>query len=630
MFLLSVYYLSVFFLGFWISNKIVHVQGSRLFMGLSSVTLGLLVSLPITYLITLVLQNTNDPISFSLGIFSVMGILFFWSQRHELRLTDLVKLSNKRKGIWIDILVISFCLGISTYIMTKTFKEDASGIMYVARNAVFDFGHSLSIIRSLSWGTNIPYTSPFVSGTPQVYHFMFNFWVATLEHMGLPIGISVNVPSTLGFALFLLTLYELGIALFGRRIVGLIAMLSIVFHGGFMFVDFFRTYGFSLQVLFRNPNYMFTGPFDGSLYSLFFTLNVFVNQRHLGIALAIFFLLFYLFIQELKLKKLNRTHILKYGIFVGFFLLWHLTISVGLLFAFLCALVFRKRWKDLILLCVTAGVTSLVFVYSWIPALIQTIIGIPKGALASQSISMGLESNPFWIIKFIVLNFGIGLVFFGVGIIKYKKITTDILPLFILPILFFVISIRSGSIDQKYLNIFLVMFSLFMSVGFMSIWDSGKVGKIIVVLMLPVIMMSGIIDFMVIKNDFMYPIPNTGNGALISWIKKNIPKDAVFVAGRNIFDPVTLAGRKTYFGFYRQLYVVPPGSDDHRALVIKSIYEATTSGALRSKLAETHAQYLLLPLTADANFTYHVHPEIILNTFPKVYGDSQYLMVKVQ
>ena len=83
--------------------------------------------------------------------------------------------------------------------MFKTFHGGADGQLFVGSNNVFDFGHAIGIIRSFSWGNNIPFTSPFESGLPFFYHFFFYFFVAIWEYFGIPIVWAMNIVSIFSF-----------------------------------------------------------------------------------------------------------------------------------------------------------------------------------------------------------------------------------------------------------------------------------------------------------------------------------------------------------------------------------------------------------------------------------------------
>lgn len=631
MFILLIFHLSALLLGFWISNKILHVKGSCVFIGLSVITLGLLVSLPLTYLIAIALRNTNDPLSLGAGVFSLIGIVLFWFQRHEMHVTDLVRLCKKQKGIWIDILAIFFSLGISTYIMTKTFGENASGSMYVARNGVFDFGHGLSIVRSMSWGQNIPYASPFVAGTEQLYHFMFHFWVAIWEHLGVSIAWAINIPSIVGFTLFLLSVYCIGTEFFGKKSLGFLAPIFCVFQSTLMFISYFQKFGFGLQTILRNPNYFFAGPFDGSIISLFTTLNVFVNQRQLGIGLAMFFVIYLLFLNEINQKRIPMVNILVFGFFVGLLTLWHIVLAIGLLLSLGCVLFLQKKWKQGIIIFISSLLVSSIFVFPWLPYVVRAVMAIVNGARGSAGITVIGKNIPVWATEFIILNFGFALPVFVIGLFHSKKLISVFLPLFILTIGFFVISLPAGIVDQKYFNILLVLVRLFTAAGLVAIWNWKLLGKFVVIILFPLLILSGIIDFMVIKNDFQYPVADRKASPLIGWIIDNTSKDAVFVSYQDIFDPVTLSGRKNYFGFFKQPDVFLAPADRMRPQRVKELYEATESSTVRNVMIYAPSvSYLVIPLWQKPDFDYHVDIPFFRKTFPVAYEDYTHLVITLK
>ncbi len=630
--LLFLYHLAIILLGFFIYKKFFHETKTWIFRGIIVTALGLLVSLPLTYLLAIVFLKLNDPIFISVSVFTSVVLLFtFLKRRYLLSIKHhRFKIHLKRDSL-IDGSIVFLCFVFSWYIMSKTFKVDSLGMISVARNAVFDFGHSLSIIRSMSWGNNIPYTSPFVAGTEQLYHFMFQFWVAVLEHLGLPIYYAVNIPSSIGFTLFLLVMYVIGKEIFKKISVGIMGIVFIIFHGGFMFIPFFQKYGINAGAILRNPNYLFTGPFDGSLYSLFFTLNVFINQRQLGISLAIFFLVYVLFQEKLRNNKLNGSTILFFAFLLGLFTLWHLVLTVGLFMTIVGILLYKKKWKESFIFVANALFIGFIFVNSWMPYLIRGLTSISIHGLGS-GVPGSKPSQPvlLWLFKFIVLNFGLSLLFLGIGIFKEKKLVNFFSPLFILVGIFSFLSIRAGVIDQKYINVLLVLVALFTAAGVGLLVRKIMVIKVIAIIFLPCIILSGIIDFMVIKNDYMFPVEQTKKGKLVSWIADHTEKNAIFLSYDDIFDPVTLAGRKNYYGFYKQPDIFLAESDKYRRDKVRNVFDVTDSESLTYAVKDTNVDYILLPPYEKKDNPFTIDRLLIKKTFPVVYDQDGLTILDVR
>lgn len=130
-----------------------------------SFLLGTLISVPIAYAFSCLFVFTGSPI-----LWGTVGVILltFGALRF-----DRMKVGRVSPGEWI---LIALTLLFSIWLMTKTFHGRGGGQLFVGSNNVFDFGHALGIVRSFSWGSNLPLMSPFQAGLPFFYHFLFYFW----------------------------------------------------------------------------------------------------------------------------------------------------------------------------------------------------------------------------------------------------------------------------------------------------------------------------------------------------------------------------------------------------------------------------------------------------------------------
>jgi hypothetical protein len=116
---------------------------------------------------------------------------------------------------------------------------------------------------------------------------------------------------------------------------------------------------------------------------------------------------------------------------------------------------------------------------------------------------------------------------------------------------------------------------------------------------------------MVIKNEFAYPLIDNRTTPVISWIRTATSKDAVFVSYSDMIDPVVLAGRTNYFGFYGNV-----GWFDRSADVSK-IYQGDTQTAKAN-----HISYILVPKRQKNDFPYVVDEPVLRSTYPVAYEDK--------
>lgn len=612
--IIFLYHFLVLLGGWWISKRFLDSGETILQKLIVYSSVGLLVSIPLTYVFAVVSQSSGDPLAWGmlLYILLVSLLILVGNPSRVIRLfyRNLItsEYTYTRAGVpLMDSTVIIGCTAVAWYIMAKTLGIDTSGNIWVAKHTLFDFGHSLGIIRSMSWGNNIPYTSPFVAGTQHIYHFMYHYWVALWERQGISLTTAINVTSAYSFLVFLISIYSIGKIVFKSRFVGIIAILLIIFHGGLLFIPFITKYGFSLNNLIHLSDYLFVGPFDGSLYSIFITLNVFVNQRHLALSLGLFFWLYH----WARQKSTDRWDWLILGFLIANMFLWHIVLSVGLFISIVLYFMLSRHWSKIGWVSVSYASTVGIILIPWFPYLWRGLLGVLENGLGPGASGGGISGSIWmWVLSFFTYNFGITLVFVVLGALYFRYALRYFLPVLLLISFFMILSIPARIIDQKYLNILTCIFALFAANGIARTWSYGVLMKLLVLGMFPLLILSGIIDFMVIKNDFRYPISFTGSNQLVSYIKENTEPSDVILSYEDILDPVTLAGRKHFYGFYKQPDILWETTDRNRYLVVKKIYGATNKEELINLLQESGISFIILPPDSKQNLPFIVSPLI--------------------
>src|SRR3989338_917614 len=260
----------------------------------------------------------------------------------------------------IFLLIIFFFF--SFWLMYKSFGYDEKRHDFrIQRHQIGDFGLHLSLIRSFSWGNNFPVESPFFPGRPFPYHYYFDLFVGLLEKTGLRIDTAFNGISIVFFTALLFLIYKLPQLIFRKsRLLGVLSVMLFVFHRNLTFIDFFKEKGLSLST-FRDfwllPDYIHKGPFDGSIISIFFTLNVYLNQRHLIMAFAISLAIIYFLLSKLmKAQKISHKTLILLGLVLGILSRVHtLTFFSTTIILFLLFILF-KRSRFLLSLFLPAAV----------------------------------------------------------------------------------------------------------------------------------------------------------------------------------------------------------------------------------------------------------------------------------
>lgn len=535
-----------------------------------------------------------------------------------------MKLLNKKFEI---VLILLFFL-FSWWLMNKSFGYDPVSHQFrIARHQVGDFGLHLSLIRSFSWGDNFPAESPFFPGKPLPYHYYFDFLVGLLERAGVRIDYAFNGLSIIAFTALLYLIYRLPQLIFGKSIVlGLLAVVLFLTSPSLTFLSFLKEKGLSLKLwheLWLLPDYLHKGPFDGSLTSLFFTLNPYLNQRHLIAAMAVGLLLIYVVYQRLKEKKeFSVIGLVLIGLVLGLTARLHtlLFFSTGL--TLLLLLLFNRRFKYLLPLFLPAGLLA-VF---QLRVVLQQGLSHPwwnPGFHAEKPLTL-FSFGKYWLFNLGAAVFTIPL---GVCLAKQKqrKLFLSVLPLFIIANLF-----QLGfRIDHNHslFNFFFIFGNFYSAYFLWSLWQRSVLVKGVVPLLLFLLTTSGVINLMALKNDFQFPLKDAPADKFIQWIKENTHKRDVFLAREEILDPLTLAGRRNYFG-HRYYLEVMGYNFSQREKLAKDFFEAS-SGETLSIMRKEGIKYLVISLKRVADFNYKVNIFFLQENLKRVYEDRDVFVFKL-
>jgi hypothetical protein len=132
-----------------------------------------------------------------------------------------------------------------------------------------------------------------------------------------------------------------------------------------------------------------------------------------------------------------------------------------------------------------------------------------------------------------------------------------------------------------------------------------------------ILTISGIVDLMAVKNEFAFPFVDSKLSRVIPWIHENTPKNAVFVSYSDIIDPVVLAGRKNYFGFFGNI-----GLQD-RSPIVGAIYKGDISRAVQNNIS-----YILVPKWQKNDFPYTVDLKLLTTKYITAYEDAEFLILR--
>jgi hypothetical protein len=227
-------------------------------------------------------------------------------------------------------------------------------------------------------------------------------------------------------------------------------------------------------------------------------------------------------------------------------------------------------------------------------------------------------------ILFIIDNFGFLLLLSAIGFYygsrRERMLTLPFFCIFMLA--FFFRFTWYGNIDQKLVFLGGLFFVMWAAKGFTVLIKKSITYKILAIILFVLSTFSGVIDIMVIKNDFMYPVGDIGSINVMRWIKEKTKTDAVFLSYPDIFDPITLAGRRNYWGFYKNF-----GTPD-RSVFVKDLFEATDP-KIFVKAKEEGIDYLVIPKFEKIDFQYRIDGTALRTLLPVVYEDERFTVYRV-
>lgn len=514
--------------------------------------------------------------------------------------------------------------------MYKSFGYDEKRHDFrIERHQIGDFGLHLSLIRSFSWGNNFPVESPFFPGKPFPYHYYFDLLVGLLERSGLRIDTAFNGVSIFMFTALLFLIYKLPQLIFKKsRLLGVLSVVLFVFHSNLTFIDFFKEKGFSLST-FRDfwllPDYIHKGPFDGSIISIFFTLNVYLNQRHLIAAFVISLAIIYFLLSKLiKAQKISHKTLILLGLVLGVLSRVHtLTFfSTTVILILLFILFKRSRW----LLPLFIPVAAVFFFHA------KDIIAQDIGHIFFNPGFLSLK--PLSLVNFIYfwgMNLGIAIILIPCGFFlsgkKQKLVFLSVFSLFLIGNIFQL----SFLIDHNHslFNFFLIFANFYIAYFLLAFIRKymNLVGGAIFIFIVLLLTMSGTIDLMAIKNDFQFRLSDAPSNKFMQWIKTNTKKSDIFLAKQEILDSITLSGRKNYLGHTYYLSVMGYNYQE-RSNRAKLYFEAASQEILQM-MKKDNIKYIAIPQKPIADFTYQINKVFLDRSLKKAYKDENVIVYQL-
>lgn len=470
--------------------------------------------------------------------------------------------------------VVFLILAFACYLMFSTFGY-ADGEILIKNKLFSDFLNHIPLIRSFSMGNNFPPEYPHFPGESIRYHFLFYFIVGMLEKIGLRIDIALNIMSVIGFAGLMIAIFLLARKISKSNFVGIGAVLTIILNTSLSWIYYFFIGNNKLSNIggiLTQSDFAAFGPYNDTIISAFWNLNIYTNQRHLAFALFLLIVAIWFIIYK-KGKKYFWLTVFIIGLMAWFHkaILLMIFIALGVFF-----LVYKEKRKKIIVTIVFGLLAALPgLLYLSQSNLTDTSFLAFRPGFLYQSTTwweMSVENSFMkWVIYWF-MNMGILplLAFCGFIItVLNKKVTKDINifkkiieKIFNLQTVWFLVALAifiianiftfglDIAINHKLINFSTMIWGIYAFIFLKEISKAFKIiGKYIIVPIAIVLLFTGgICDLFPIINDRSGSIPDyqkTSNGR---WVYNNSKPGDVFLNLSGDYYFVLLSGRKIFYG----------------------------------------------------------------------------------
>lgn len=527
----------------------------------------------------------------------------------------------------IDFIALFVIGGFSIWLMWGTFSA-ADGAYVIDSKLWSDFAAHLPLIRSFSMGENWPEIEyPTYPGEPIRYHYLFYLLVGFLEKAGLSLPFALNSLSAFGFGLMLYLMYDIAKNLYSSKKIGLLAIFLALSNGSFSFIDYFISQGWSVDSLLNIPfstHFASFGPWGDTLVSAFWTLNIYTNQRHLGLSFALGLLILRPVILHLYTKRSISLFDGLVSLVTLFLLPWlnKAMFFMLMLILPLLALYYLVRFHriqyyiGLLLLVSIPGVIS-----SW---------KLGSGHFMFQPGFLSDSSSLLSILIYWVFNLGMYWILLPVlfvwEILRKKPVSLLFFPLFLIANVF---RLSPDMINNHKLINFFWLGLILGYVGLIQqLWKQGLVAKGLVLLLVLSMTFSGFIDFFPIVNDYSLTLEDYRSQRVSAWVEEHTLAKSVFLTTEYLYHPVLLVGRRTYldYGYFNWSL----GYDEsYRRSQIARFFSKESKETICQLLQAESIDYVSISLRPDLGHVDVLHSTIATDFDPVQADLGNYTMYDV-
>lgn len=642
-----------------------------------------------TYLMAYVLKvfcGMEYPLGIANGIVmpafaAATALLFFWKKKKgnagaplwaevkedeketDLKGTDKERTMAKKTtvtGLTVgEIVFLAAVLLFVAQMMFLTFFV-SKGKLYVGLSVFSDFAPHLGMIRSFSFGNNFPTAYSHFAGEDIRYHFLFQFLVGNLEFLGMRIDFAFNLPSIFGMAATCILLYALAVRMSGKRLVGYLTTLFFLFRSSPSFFRYLAALpkGEVIKNLKEQTEFISFTQNEGWG---FWNLNVYCNQRHLSLALAVMLLALHYFMpylyrmadklcavreqnKEASLAKRAAAYGKELFFSQGAFAVAHP--QQALLFGLLLGGIAFFNGSVLIATCAMLFFMAAVS-DGRLDYLITAVVALVLSLLESKLFVTGAVVSPKYYFGFladnktffgavdymvqlwgILLFFVLGFLILGRGVKRYLVFVYSV-PL----ILAFTLSLTVDiGVNHKFIILSEMLLSFFPALLVAALLDkeggwlpdrclAKRVAAAGLILLLTI---TGVFEYVIVErrnakqNNLVFSLRDP----VTMWLKENADSDDVILSSWYSLNRVVLGGGMLYYGW--PYYAWSAGYDTgYREQMVARMYSARTPETLDSYVRGENIRFIIVDRDARENTSYQVREDVIAAAYEAVYTEGE-------
>lgn len=610
---------------------------------------------PVTWLVYLLgnvfVKSSRTPLVMSniaaAVIFLAADCLLVWLCIKNKKIGNISFFSGDIKACIVEIFIIVASLYLSIWLMYYTFHVK-DGNVCMGYTVFSDFSPHMSVIRSFSFGNNFPTWYPYYSGIDIKYHFMFQFLAGNLEFLGMRLDHAFNVPSIISLVMVFMLIYVLTVKIMNKTLAGIIAVLLFAFRSSPSVFTFLKDVPEGEDAFLKlKENTEFLGYSTNENWGLW-NLNVYANQRHLALCLAmmlwvLIMVMPYLYETFGRWDRINGFKIRTAQMYLGttFFTnrAWgfynlKLAVLIGLLAgmsaffngAALIALLmllffiaaFSQHRLDFVVMAGISGVLSI----------IQSHCFMQESSITPEYFfGFIAENKSLWgAADYIFRLTGILSIIVVASFLYFKGIKRYLLFVFAVPFIFsFTVSLTvDPTVNHKYIMMSCMLMSI-MVAGFIAEFvNKNDMIRIVGALMLVFILtMTGMYDLYSIKvrNGEGREVVINLDDPVSNWIHENADSKDIFLTNNYTVNRVTMGGAMLYngWGYFSWSAGYDTGYRDDQ---MKQMYNAPDSDTLKRLCEENNIRFIIVDGAIRDNEYVPVNEDMIAATFEKVYSDD--------